>query len=194
MLNKLFGSELRPRLLEKMLLSKEIIFLPASLARELKLPAATIRRELDNLQKLGLLLPAIIDTGLKKEMEAFSINSNFLILSELKSLFSKAQLFFVQDFYTKLTKLGKVQYFVLTGHFANNLRVITDMLIVGKLRKEKFLPLLADLEKNIGREIRFTLMDETEFEYRREVADIFIYTILNSEKIVIANELKDERL
>ncbi|MCX6797618.1 MAG: hypothetical protein NTX66_00120 [Candidatus Falkowbacteria bacterium] len=195
MLNKLFGSELRARILKKILASPEEKYYSQALGRDLKVALNPLRRELDNLEKLGLIvaLTEIIAADgkkPKKEKKFFMVNRNFLLFNELKALFSKAQLFFVQEFLGRLAKITNLKYFVLTGQFSGNSTAITDMLIIGRLRREKFLPLIADLEKKLGREINFTIMDEAEFHYRRDIMDIFLYNILNNNKIVIIDNLE----
>jgi len=196
MLNKLFGSELRARILEKILAKPEQKYYPSVLSKELKVMANVLQREMENLEKLGLVI-AGAETESKEtkktEKRFFSVNQNFLLFGELRSLFAKAQLFFVQEFLGRLDKICHLKYFALTGRFSGNTLSKTDVLIVAKLRRDKFLPILEDLEKKIGREVNYTLMDEAEFYYRRDIMDIFLYTILNNPKIVLVDNLEPDK-
>lgn len=199
MLNKLFGSELRARVLEKILAQPDQKYYSQALSRDLKVLLNSLRRELDNLEKLGLIV-SLLETGVEdektmtknksKEKKYFMVNKNFLLFDELKSLFAKAELFFVQEFLGRLEKVVNLKYFVLTGQFSGNLSAMTDILVVGRVRREKFLPLIDDLEKKLGREVNFTIMDETEFYYRRDIMDIFLYNILNNKQILIVDNLE----
>lgn len=199
MLNKLFGSELRARILEKILNKPEQKYYSPILSRDLKVALNSLRREIENLEKLGLVIQASEDVpasgekgGSKapREKKYFILNQNFLLFAELKALFAKAQLFFVQEFLGRLEKVANLKYLVLSGQFCGNLNALTDMLIVGRLRRDKVLPLIADLEKKLGREINFTIMDEEEFIYRRDVMDFFLYNIINSNNLVIVDNLE----
>lgn len=196
MLNKLFGSELRARVLEKILAAPEKKYYLRALSRELKVTPAALQKELDNLEKLGLVASGL-DTEIvdpkNKEKKFFILKRNFLLFDELQALFAKAQLFFVQEFLGRLEKLTNLKYFVLTGRFSGNSLSKTDLLIVSRIKHDKFLPILNDLEKKIGQEVNFTLMDETEFYYRRDIMDIFLYSILNNRKIVMVDNLEPRK-
>lgn len=194
MLNKLFGSELRVKVLKRILAHPDEKYFSRSLGRELKVLPAALKRELDNLEKLGLIAFAIEEEEKKakgKEKKFFLVNQGFLLFSELKALLAKSQLFAVQEFFVRLEKIAPIKYFVLSGRFSGNTLAKTDILIVSKIKKEKLLSVLADLEKKIGREVNFTLMDEIEFDYRSDVMDIFLYTILNGPKVVLLDNLSD---
>lgn len=196
MLNKLFGSELRARVLEKILAAPEKKYYLRALSRELKVTPAALQKELDNLEKLGLVASGLdteISDPKNKEKKFFILKRNFLLFDELQALFAKAQLFFVQEFLGRLEKLTNLKYFVLTGRFTANPLSKTDLLIVSRIKHDKFLPILNDLEKKIGQEVNFTLMDETEFYYRRDIMDIFLYSILNNRKIVMVDNLEPRK-
>ncbi|MFA5163225.1 MAG: hypothetical protein WC441_01715 [Patescibacteria group bacterium] len=196
MLNKLFGSELRARVLEKILAAPEKKYYLRALSRELKVTPAALQKELDNLEKLGLVASGLdteISDPKNKEKKFFILKRNFLLFDELQALFAKAQLFFVQEFLGRLEKLTNLKYFVLTGRFSGNPLSKTDLLIVSRIKHDKFLPILNDLEKKIGQEVNFTLMDETEFYYRRDIMDIFLYSILNNRKIVMVDNLEPRK-
>ena len=68
----------------------------------------------------------------------------------------------------------------------------TDILLVGPVKKRSFVKLVEQLEKELAREINYTLMDEDEFFFRQEVMDIFLYNILTGKTIVLVNHWKDE--
>jgi len=62
-------------------------------------------------------------------------------------------------------------------------------LVVGNINKGKLLKLLKDLEKELGREINFTFMETSEFIYRRNLTDVFLYEIMEGKKIVVIDEV-----
>jgi hypothetical protein len=64
-----------------------------------------------------------------------------------------------------------------------------DMLIVGSLNKKKFQKVLKSFERDLHREINYTFLDKEEFNYRRSVADRFLYSILDADKIVLIDEI-----
>ncbi|MFH0923129.1 MAG: hypothetical protein V1825_00155 [Candidatus Falkowbacteria bacterium] len=202
MLEKIFGSRARVKMLKLFLLHPNDKFYIRELSRKLKLQINSVRRELENLEKFGLLIsspPPITDTKqaagkspnnqpAKQEKKYFQANTDFVLFEEVKALIIKAQILYERDFIDKLHKIGKVKLLILSGIFVNNYKSQTDLLIVGRFHKPKFLRLIKELEQELGNEINFTLMDSKEFKYRRDITDIFLYEILEGRKIVVIDE------
>ena len=205
MLEKLFGSNARVKILKIFLLNPAEKFYIRQLSRDLKLQLNSVRRELDNLEKFGILTsdmkheeegkeekdaaggPALPAGG--QEKKYFRANPNFVLFDEIKALIVKAQILYEKDFVRKLNSLGKVKLLVLTGIFVNNPNTLIDILIVGKINKPKLIKLIRELEVELGKEINFTVFDSQEFKYRRDITDIFLYGILDSRKLVVIDEV-----
>ncbi len=219
MLNELFGSEARAKILNLLILHPDKKYLLRHLTLDLELQSGLIRRELDNLIKFGLIneetetnissdadkkeveggeenskKPIKKEKILKKAVEKkyFSVNKSFILYPEIKSLFIKAQILSSQKFIDGLQKIAQPKFLALTGIFTNYPEARTDMLIVGSVRRLAFLKLIKELELNLEREINFTIMDETEFKYRQEIMDIFLYNILGGKNIVLINNFKEK--
>lgn len=184
MLAQIFGSNARVKILKTFLSKPEQKYYTRQLARDLELQVNSVRRELENLQAIGLLKqeensaasePAI--KSLKNEKKYFVVNRDFLLFNELKSLFTKANLLSCQDFLKEIETVGEIKQLWLSGLFTGDTSAPTDILIVGKVKKERFLKRLQVLEIDLNREINYTLMDEAEYAYRLEISDIFLYRI-----------------
>lgn len=207
MLEKLFGSRARVKLLKLFLLNPKEKYYIRQLARKLDLQLNSVRRELENLEKFGLLVSNMSSQASKdearpagaaqaagkdnnkQEKKYFQANQNFILYEEIKALIVKAQILYEKDFISKLQGAGKIKLLILTGLFVNNFDAATDLLIVGKIDKEKFLKLISELERDLGKEINFTLMDEKEFKYRKDITDVFLYEILEGRRMTIVDEL-----
>ena len=111
-----------------------------------------------------------------------------MLFGELKSLFAKANLLSCQDFLKEVASTGKIKQLWLSGIFTGDLSAPTDILLVGKVRKEQFLKRLNTLEIDLNKEINYTLMDESEYGYRLEINDIFLHKILQSRHLKIIDE------
>jgi len=199
MLSKLFGSHSRVKILKAFLFHPEERYYIRQLSRDLALQVNSVRRELENLEEFGLLLS---ETGAtenvaageekksdKQEKKYFRVNKNFPLFEDVKGLIIKSQLLHKDDFTKDLLKTGSIKLLILAGVFVNDFKSPTDVLIVGKVNKDQLLKVIRDLEKELGREVNFTLLTATEFKYRREIADIFLYDILEKEKIVVIDEI-----
>ena len=198
MLEKLFGSNSRVKILKLFLLNPAEKFYIRQLSRDLKLQLNSVRRELENLEKFGILTSDMKNqaeaedkkeaTG-GQEKKYFRANPNFVLFDEIKALIVKAQILYEKDFVRKLNSIGKVKLLVLTGIFVNNPSSLIDILIVGKVNKLKLVKLIRELEVELGKEINFTIFDSQEFKYRRDITDIFLYGILDGRKLVVIDEV-----
>lgn len=187
MLSALFGSEPRTKILNILLLNPEKKFLIRELGKESGVPAASTRKELNKLKEFGIV---------KEEGESWSVNQDFIIFPELKALVVKAQILYSQKFIDGLKKVSDPKFLALTGLFTGDTLVKTDILLVGPVKHRAFVKLVDQLEKDLVREVNYTIMDETEFFYRQEVMDIFLYNILTGKTIVLVNnwgeDIKEE--
>ncbi|MDD2257686.1 ArsR family transcriptional regulator [Candidatus Falkowbacteria bacterium] len=188
MLNKIIGSEARVKILNAFLIEPDKQHYLRQLARDLDLQVNSVRRELNNLEELGLIEVADKETS-AKEKKYYAVNANFLLFNELRALFLKAQLSGISKFIADVQKICTPQLFILSGFFVNSPENITDLLIVGDLKKDLFLKRLRSFEQELGREINYTLMTEAEYSYRLELGDIFLNNILSSKKTVFCDHL-----
>lgn len=210
MLEKLFGSKARVKVLKIFLLNPDKKFYLRQLSRDLKLQVNSIRRELLSLEEFGLLISSNNSTNLEplsnktsttkkkslpdpslNEKKYYWVNKNFVLFSEIKSLISKAQILAGESFIINLKTVCDPQFVLLSGIFVNNDNSSTDILVVADVEKEKLIKIINELELELGHEVNFTVMDKKEFKYRQEVADVFLHTILNSKKIILLDKILD---
>ncbi len=199
MLSKLFGSRARVKILKLFLLHPEEKFYIRQLSRDLGLQINSVRRELENLEKFGLLISVASENNKEQnkknnqeigtpEKKYYQVNTDFVLYEEIKALIVKAQVLYEKDFVEKLKKIGKIKLLILTGIFTNYPESPVDILVVGRLNKAKFLRIIKELENDMGRELNYTLLDYREYKYRRDITDVFLYNILEGKKIVVIDE------
>ncbi|NTU99257.1 hypothetical protein HGA64_04625 [Candidatus Falkowbacteria bacterium] len=202
MLDKLFGSKTRVKLLKLFLLSPNRRLTLTDVVKATKMQLIPVKKELDNLEKFGLvetiLSNEIVESGEElpeaaegkngKERKYYQLNHQFVLIEELKAVVIKSQVLYEREFIEKITKLGRIKLLVLSGIFANNPDSPIDLLVVGRLNKAKLVTILSQLEQELGKEINFTFMDPTEFVYRRGMTDVFLYQVLEGKKIVLIDE------
>jgi DNA-binding Lrp family transcriptional regulator len=193
MLSVLFGSDARIKILNLFLLSPEQKYSSNQISKEAGLSTAIVRRELINLEKSGLLKREglVKNSGEKaaSDKNLYYLEKNFILYPELKALFIKAQILSSQKFITDLQKICQPKFLALSGLFVDNSKSPTDIFLVTRVRRLEFLKLIKELEKDLGREVNFTLMDESEFIYRREIMDVFLYDILEGDNIILIDQI-----
>jgi DNA-binding transcriptional regulator YhcF (GntR family) len=197
MLSSLFGSNARVKLLKQFLFNPDEKYYIRQLARDLGLQVNSVRRELENLADFGLLrietasevAEGVAVEKTNQEKKFYRVNKNFPLFEDIKALVAKSQVLYKDDLVKNLEKLGNIKFLLLTGIFVNKFLSPIDILIVGRVNKDKLVKTIKELEVNLGREVNYTLMDATEFKYRREITDVFIYEILEGDKIIVIDEI-----
>ena len=192
MLSQLFSSEARVKILNIFLTKPEGQYYLRQLARDLDLQVNSVRRELINLETLGLIIPVTAEVK-SKEKKYYIVNRDFLLFAEIKSLFIKAQMLSTKEFAENVQKICTPKLLILSGFFVGDTDAKTDLLIVGKISRDKFLKQIKELEESIGREINYTIMDEKEFTYRQEIFDVFLHKIMEGRKLVITDNLSPQK-
>lgn len=185
-LEQLFGSKVRVRILRLFLEHPTEKFYVREITRLIKAHIHSVRRELDNLVKLGLIVLRTDEkAGVQTNRRYFEVSQNFVLFSELRDLILRGHILLQMDFTRALKKLGDIYYLAFTGSFAGLRDCPTDLLIVGRLAKDKCAKLVKALEEELQRPINYTLMTPQEFDQRKKATDRFIYKILESPKTVL---------
>jgi predicted metalloendopeptidase len=196
MLEHLFGSKTRLRLLQLFYGNQERAFFMRELSRIADTQLNAIRREIENLEELGIIKE--VERGSSKIEEVgterskyYKLNKEFYLNEELGNLLSKTQLMEEKSFVEAIHKrAGNIKMLVLTGFFTNEADSSTDMLIVGEIKTVQLAKIIRDFEKFLNRQIRYTIMEEKEFNERREIGDKFLYGVFESKHVFVINEYK----
>ncbi len=188
MLEQLFGSRTRTKLLRLFLTHPADQYYVREITRKVDERLNSVRRELANLETLE-----IITTVSSNRKRYYKLNTKCVLYPELKALIYKARLSIEQDVIQKLKKTGSITYLVLTGVFTGVEDARTDILIVGRVNRHKLVPLMRRLHENFDAEIRYTVMSLKEFTYRREITDRFLYSILENKKVTLIDAFKKRR-
>ena len=196
MLEQLFGSKARVRLLKAFLSRPEQKYYTRQLSRDLDLQVNSVRRELENLKHLGIIKELEnededVETK-KNDKKYYCGNIDFLLFHELKKLFSKSNLLSCQEFLEEFKEDGDVKLLLLSGIFTGDTQSMSDLLIVGNIKKQNFLRKLKNLEDDLAKEINYTIMDEAEYNYRLDIHDIFLYAFRGGQVLEVVNRLDEE--
>ena len=205
MLEQLFGSKTRVKLLSLFLNNPEKAYFVREITRKTGTPINAIRRELSNLEEIGLLKTVIqpaedkeIYTGRKKKKtksqgkmkKFYQADIGFTLYAELHALILKSQFLLEKNLIDRLQNIGSVHYLVLTGFFVGVEDAPTDLLVVGKVSKDKLGRVIKQFERILGHDLGFTVMSKKEFKYRKDITDRFLYSILEKKKIVVVEEVQ----
>lgn len=205
MLEQLFGSKTRVKVLRLFLNNPGQPYYLREIAREVKSQLNSVRREVNILENLGIIkstelsveeieqLQSVIDKKQKRKKQGskkyFITDKQFLLYPELKALMLKAQILLEQNFVKKIQAMPRIKLFILTGIFVGYENFKTDMLIVGQVNHTKISLLVKKFEHELGRTVNYTIMTYSEFKYRQDITDRFMFSILEGSKIVIIDRV-----
>lgn len=187
MLEKLFGSKARVLLLDFFLSQGEREFHMRGLAERLNLKINSVRRELLNLKKIGLL-----KSRKEKNREVFYVSPDFPIYSELVEIFGKVgkKEKGISDL---LKKAGKIKLAVLCGKFLKKTQAPVDLLLVGEVNKKHFSKILDILSREFkSDDIKYTVFTEKEYHFRQMCHDKFLIEIFSNPHKIVINKLKEK--
>lgn len=183
LLKGLFTSNTRIKLLTLFLLNPDEEYFIRELTRKLEEQINSVRRELDNLKKLGLLKSKV-----KNRKKYYVVNKNFVIFQELKNIIVKS-MSGKDDLVKNIEKLGDVEFMALLGVFVDKDSPV-DLLVVGNIDKVKLQEFL-NTEIASEKPIRFSILSKDDFLYRIKCKDQFINSILTDpDNIIAVNKLE----
>jgi hypothetical protein len=132
----------------------------------------------------------------RKKTERFSLNPDFEFFSELRSLILKSSAGEKERMIKRVSDLGRIRLAVISGIFLNDpdsssqYDAPADLFIVGDdINRAKLRNFLGSIEAEIGTEIKFTLMDKEEFDYRFNMFDRFVRVLLEGPHEKIVNKI-----
>ena len=198
-IEQLFGSRTRARLLGLFLENSDRAFFVRELARRIDAQLNSVRRELKNLVDVGIVLEVpgeAVEPDDKDEegnkidnKRFYQANKHFPIFEDLRGVMKKVAVLMNHTLMQEIAKHGKLDLLVLTGSFTDMPSIPTDILVVGELKVEGIQRSISEFEKEIGREVNYTYMPREEFEYRRDVGDRFLASILQGKRVVLADNI-----
>lgn len=187
MIDALFGSKTRVKLLHLFLNNPGKSFYVREITRLIDEQINSVRRELSNMLEVGIIKNDTADNKLYYE-----VNQRYEYYVPLRSIFadtiqpqSEAGTPSTLDWQGKLDELGNIKLAILSGIFVAGSASSVDILLVGNPAPAKLKAFIKVLEKKEGRELNYSMMKYDEFYYRLSIRDRFITEILASKHLVL---------
>lgn len=184
-LKALFSSQTRVKLLSVFLLHPEEEYFIRQLTRLLSEQINSIRRELENLRRIGL-----VKARHKNRKKFYKTDMEFIFFNELKGMFSKDVKGGESPTVAALKNLPGLQFLELAGTFMGTHSKV-DLLVVGDLKKDVIELLLA--QDASMRNVKYSLFSKADFLYRLSLRDRFILEIVDDPRHMVAvNNIQKE--
>ena len=182
MLTRLFSSQTRVALLRLFFTHPEEKYYVRQIAREIRRDVSGIKRELDNLERTGLLVSEKVGN-----LRYYSVNKTAPIYTEVKSIVAKTV--GVQaamcEALAPLGGLRQAWLYSTNSHPPGEGMGSVFLLIVGGVDLAALNEAITRLEESLGREINYTVFDEGEFQRRRAEADPFVTEVLGGRNVLL---------
>lgn len=196
MIDALFGSKTRVKLLHLFLNNPGKSFFVREITRKIDEQINSVRRELSNMLEVGIITSDSADNKLY-----YQVNQRYEYYVPLRSIFgddqttSKLTSTIPDDipgdkYSSMLDGLTGLRLAIFTGVLVRGSTVSLDVLLVGTIAPAKVRALMREIEKGEGREINYSVLSYDEFYYRLSVRDKFITEIINGKHNVMIDKDK----
>ncbi len=194
MIEQLFGSKTRVKLLYLFMGNPNRPFYVREITRKVDEQINSVRRELANLLSIGIITS---DTSNNKLY--YEVNQAYDFYAPLEQMFGSTPTTGESSEDTMGATLesgtskfwqsaGQLDLVLYTGVFTRDELAGVDILLVGEVNKPQVDKLIADLEKQEGKELRFTVMNTEQAVYRSQIKDRFWSNLERSKKQVILDK------
>jgi len=189
MIDALFGSKTRIKLLRLFLNNPGKAFYVREITRLIDEQINSVRRELANMMKVGIIKSEEADNKLYYE-----VDQRYEHYVPLRAIFSEdkdAETAIGEpkqstlDWQSKLDEVGGIRLAVMSGVFVAGSASKLDLLLVGNPAPAKVKSFIKALEKKEGRELNYSVLAYDEFYYRLSIRDKFITELTSSKHVVL---------
>lgn len=190
MIDALFGSKTRVKLLHLFLSNPGRAFYVREITRKIDEQINSVRRELANMLTVGIIKSENSDNKLYYE-----VNVEYVYYAPLRQIFvssppeSKAikEVEAVGDWTTRLKALGDVRVAILSGDLVHGSESGVEVLLAGSINKTQVKKFIKELEEEEGRSLNYSVMEYQDFYYRLSIKDRFVMSVVGDKHTVIAD-------
>lgn len=191
MIDKLFGSKTRVKLLHLFLNHPGQSFYVREITRLIDEQINSVRRELSNMLEVGVITSDTADNKLYYE-----VNQRYEFYTALRAIFAGETMDATkpslaaeesnvnEQYLSAIAGISSLRLAILAGVLVRGSNSPVDVLLVGNVPSAKVKSAMSIIEKLEGREINYSVMSYDDFYYRLSVRDRFLAEILNSKHTV----------
>lgn len=193
MIDALFGSKTRVKLLHLFLNSPGQAFYVREITRKIDEQINSVRRELSNMLAVGVITSDSADNKLY-----YQANQRYEYFLPLKAIFgdkngAKQAVSVIagessEDYASAIREIPKLRLALVAGMLVRGSASAIDVLLVGDLSPAKVKAAIRTIELGEGRDINYSVLTYDDFYYRLSVRDRFITEILNGKYTVLVDQ------
>ncbi len=188
MLEKLFTSRVRVRLLTLFLTHPAEAFYIRQITRLTSETYNNVRRELQNLAQLGLIL-----SERRANATYYRANVEHFLFPELKRIILKTEAL-GDRLREALSALGDIRLAFIYGSTARGTEVVSsdiDLMVIGEVDLDALDRAIDSIEEELGRTVNYTLFGGQEWQERVKQGHSFLTDVLTHDKIFLIGDEDD---
>jgi len=194
MIEQLFGSKTRVKLLQLFYSNPNRSFYVREITRKIDEQINSVRRELSNLLNVGIITSDNTNNKLYYEVnQKYEYFDPFTIIfgggkkrtSTRKATDTTTNKVEEDD---GLKALGHIDLAVYTGQFTRDETTGVDLVLVGDVNMNAVTKYINELEAKEGKEIRYAVLKLADFQYRQQIKDRFVTQLNKAKKQVLIDE------
>lgn len=188
MIDALFGSKTRVKLLHLFLNNPGRSFYVREITRKIDEQINSVRRELANMMEVG-----VIKSDSANNRLYYEVDQGYAFYQPLHAIFADtaysadATKVETNDWAKKFKMLGDTRIVLFAGKLVHGSDSALDLMVAGDVSKIKLKNLVKSLEKEEGSSLTYTAMSYEDFYYRLSVRDQFVSDILNAKHSIIVD-------
>jgi predicted nucleotidyltransferase len=155
------------------------------LAQKLKVDPSNLSKELGRLEREGLFWAEV--SGRQKY---FQLNRGYSLFKEVRSIVAKT-IGAVPLIAESLKKIDGIDEAYLYGSFARGQQDAAsdiDVLVIGTPRSDVLAEAVRKVERQLGREINYTVLAVKEFKSRRDRKDAFLANVWRTKRVCLIGQ------
>ena len=189
MIDALFGSKTRVKLLHLFLNNPGQAFYVREITRLIGEQINSVRRELANMLEVGIITSSNKDNKLYYE-----VNQRYDYYVPMRVIFGDQKVIATSDsseiteaWKSLLRELPGARLIVAAGVLVRGSASRVDLLIYGSVDQDKVESVVASIEQIVSREITYSVVSYDELYYRLSVRDKFISSVLSGKHRIIVD-------
>jgi hypothetical protein len=189
MIDALFGSKTRVKLLHLFLNNPGKAFYVREITRLIDEQINSVRRELSNMLEVGIITSDSADNKLYYE-----VNQRYEYYVPFRAIFADERIESASqkvkansEWHDVVKELAGVRLAIVAGVLVKDSSTSVDLLLVGDVPTAKLKNIVKQIEKSEGRELNYSVLSYDEFYYRLSVRDKFITEILGGKHAVLVD-------
>lgn len=188
MIDALFGSKTRVKLLHLFLNNPGKAFYVREITRLIDEQINSVRRELSNMLDIGVITSSSADNKLYYEVnQRYSYYVPFRAIFADERMDSTSKPSHEAMWVESIKELPDLRLVIASGVLVKGSASSVDLLLVGDAPSQKVRNAIKAIELSEKRELNYTVISYDEFYYRLSVRDKFITQILNGKHAVLVD-------